>query len=50
LDLYQQLLPSEVSAQNIRCNVALHTTTETPSFEANQSSGPAEQGGVRGCI
>jgi glycosyltransferase involved in cell wall biosynthesis len=50
LDLYQQLLPAEVSVTGKRCNGSLHTTPETPSFEANQSSGIAEQGGVRGCI
>ena len=50
LDLYQQLVPSAVSAQNTRSNGTPNTTPETPSFEAIPSPSIAERGGIRGCI
>ncbi len=50
LNLYRQLLPSEVSPQNTSSNGTLHTAPATPSFEADPSRGIAEQGGIRGCI
>lgn len=50
LNLYRQLLPSEVSAQNTSSNGTLHTAPAAPSFESNPPRGIAEQGGIRGCI
>jgi len=50
LDLYHQLLPSEISVRNVRCNGSAHTASETQLIEADKSSRGAERGGVRGCI
>ena len=50
LNLYRQLLQSEISVRNARCDGAVATTPEMQSFEADKSSRVAEQGGVRGCI
>jgi glycosyltransferase involved in cell wall biosynthesis len=50
LNLYRQLLQSEISVRNTRSDGAVATTPEMQSFEADKSSRVAEQGGIRGCV
>ena len=50
LDLYRQLIPSEIFVQNARCYGSAHTAPERQLSEGDKSSHVAEQGGTRGCI
>jgi glycosyltransferase involved in cell wall biosynthesis len=50
LDLYRQLIPSEIFVQSARCNGSAHTAPEMQLSEDDKSSRVAEQGGARGCI
>ncbi len=48
LDLYRQLIPSEISVRYT--SSPLQAVSDMPSSEINKSSGIVDQGGVRGCI
>jgi glycosyltransferase involved in cell wall biosynthesis len=50
LNLYRQLIPSEISVRNVSCNGSYPTTPEMQSFDAGKPSSIPEQGGARGCI
>jgi len=50
LNLYRQLLSSEVFARKRKSDGPLDTAPATPSFEGDPSPGNGEQGGIRGCI
>jgi glycosyltransferase involved in cell wall biosynthesis len=50
LELYRQLIPSEIAARRARGDGPIQAASDIQSSEAGTSSGIANQGGVRGCI
>lgn len=50
LAFYRKLIPSQVPIQSAQGNGSIRTEQEMQSFESDESSRAAEQGGVHGCI